>query len=187
MLRRNFSVVVLVCLGGMAIAQMTTPTARTEEKTSPSSFPATTPSMKNPSLTDVRKLYLEPMGGVDSKGSPLQLEQYIKAELSARLRHRITVVTRKEDADAVMVGTGDWRNTSGAALTGRYLGLHDTSTGAVSIEKEGVVLWSSEAGDRSLFMGTMSRNGPRKVASRIVKHLDSALQEADSRSSRPQK
>lgn len=138
----------------------------------------------SPTLAQVHKLYLEPMGGGDSKGNPLQLEQYIKAELSARLRHRITVVTRKDDADAVMVGTGDWRNTSGAQLTGRYLGLHDTSTGAVSIEKDGVVLWSSEAGDRNLFTGTMSRSGPRKVASRIVKHLQEALEQADATSSR---
>ena len=135
--------------------------------------------VQSPTLAQVHKLYLEPMGGGDSKGNALQLEQYIKAELSARLRHRITVVTRKEDADAVMVGTGDWRNTSGAQLTGRYLGLHDTSTGAVSIEKDGMVLWSSEAGDRNLFTGTMSRSGPRKVASRIVKHLQDALEQAD--------
>ncbi len=141
-------------------------------------MPAQTPTPK-PTLAAVRKLYLEPMGGADSKGNPLQLEQYIKAELSARLAHRITVVTRKEEADAVMSGTGDWRNTSGAALTGRYLGLHDTATGAVSIEKDGVILWSTEAGDRNLFTGTMSRNGPRKVASRIVKHLTDALQQAD--------
>ncbi len=139
---------------------------------------SSTPS-KQVSLADVHKLFLEPMGGGDSKGNALQLEQYIKAELSARLRQRITVVTRKEDADAVMVGTGDWRNTSGAQLTGRYLGLHDTSTGAVSIEKDGTVLWSSEAGDRNLFTGTMSRSGPRKVASRIVKHFQDALEQAD--------
>ena len=141
-------------------------------------------SKKQATLADVHKLFLEPMGGADSKGAPLQLEQYIKAELAARLANRIIIVTRKENADAVMVGTGDWRNTSGAALTGRYLGLHDTSTGAVSIEKDGVVMWSSEAGDRSLFMGTMSRNGPRKVASRIVKHLQSALEQSDAASSR---
>jgi hypothetical protein len=83
-----------------------------------------------------------------------------------------------------MVGTGDWRNTSGAQLTGRYLGLHDTSTGAVSIEKDGMVLWSTEAGDRNLFTGTISRSGPRKVASRIVKHLQDAVEQADATSSR---
>jgi hypothetical protein len=33
-----------------------------------------------PTLAQVHKLYLEPMGGGDSKGNPLQLEQYIKAD-----------------------------------------------------------------------------------------------------------
>jgi hypothetical protein len=69
------------------------------------------------------------------------------------------------------------RTATGAQITGRYLGLHDTATGAVSLtDRTGTrVLWSSEAGDRSLLFGSMRRAGPRKVAERLVKNLKKAL------------
>jgi hypothetical protein len=64
-----------------------------------------------------------------------------------------------------------------AAITGRYLGLHDNASAAVSIvDKTGrVVLWSNEAGDRSLFWGVVKRGGQRKVADRLVHKLKDAL------------
>ena len=78
-----------------------------------------------------------------------------------------------EDADAIMTGAGEHKTGVGAAVTARWLGLHDTATGAVSVvDKSGkIVLWSSEAGDRSIWWGAMKPGGPRKVADRLVNNL----------------
>jgi hypothetical protein len=44
------------------------------------------------------------------------------------------------------------------------------------LDKEGkVVLWSAEAGDRSIWWGPMTRGGPRKVADRLVHNLKKAM------------
>ncbi len=106
------------------------------------------------------------------------LDQYIRTEILKQMNGRIVVVLNKEDGDAIMTGVGEYRTGTGAAITGRYLGLHDNASASVSIvDKEGkVVIWSSEAGDRSLFFGAMKRGGPRKVADRIVSKLKKAYE-----------
>ena len=145
----------------------------------PSAPPVVTPAWKpdavkmvKPNITslpEVKKLYLEKM--------PNDLDEFIRAELTKQLNGVITVVLVKEEADAILNGTGENRTGTGAQITGRYLGLHDTATGAVSLtDRTGTrVLWSSEAGDRSLLFGSMRRAGPRKVAERLVKNLKKAL------------
>lgn len=122
------------------------------------------------SLQEMKKIYIEKM--------PSDLDQFIRAELGKKLGKRITVVMVKDEADAVMIGTAEHRTGTGAQITGRYLGLHDNATGAVSItDRTGTeVLWSSEAGDRSLFWGAVKRGGPRKVADRLVNNLKKALE-----------
>ena len=69
-------------------------------------------------------------------------------------------------------------STTGAVITGRYLGLHDNATGSISIvdKDEKVVLWSDEAGDRSLFFNAAKRGGQRKVADRLVNDLKKAIE-----------
>lgn len=131
------------------------------------------------SLANVHKLYIEPMGGVDSKGKPMNLQDYLKVELEKHLGKRIEIVPAKEQADAVISGTGSWQNTGGAAVTGRLMGLHDTASGAISVERNGTILWSSEAGDRSLWWGVLARGGPRKVASRLAGKFKTAVEKAD--------
>lgn len=122
------------------------------------------------SLSAVRTLYIEKM--------PNDLDQYIRAEIVKQLKGRLTVVLRPEEADAIMTGTSEQRTGVGSTVTGRLLGLHDTAAGAVSIvdKQRQTVLWSTEAGDRSLFWGALARGGQRKVASRIVKRLKKALE-----------
>jgi hypothetical protein len=85
---------------------------------------------------------------------------------------------KPELADAVMAGVSEHQSGTRAAVTGRWLGLHDTATGSVSLlDKTGdVVLWSGEAGDRSIMWGSMKRGGPRKVADRLVKNLKKAME-----------
>jgi hypothetical protein len=121
-------------------------------------------------LKGVTNIYLEPMAN--------DLDQYIKAELSKQLSGRIVVVLKPEDADAVLTGTGEWHKGTAQAITGRWLGLHDTATGAISLVTMDKALWSSEAGDRSIWWGVLARGGQRKVATRLVHNLKSALEHA---------
>ena len=77
------------------------------------------------------------------------------------------------------MGTGEHQSGFGAAVTGRWLGLHDTANAAVILTDptQTHLLWADEAGDRSLFWGSLTRGGPRKVASRLMKHLDAAIRD----------
>jgi hypothetical protein len=126
----------------------------------------TTPRLR--SIKEVHKLYVDKMKN--------NLDQYLRAELSKRLPGRFTLVLNKDEADAVMVGTGEQKTDAGSVFTGRYLGLHDTASGAVSIvDKAGTVLWASEAGDRTLLFGPLKRGGAPEVASRLVQDLKKSL------------
>ena len=151
-----------------------TPATAIPETQSPnaaeSKLPA--PVLRHPvaSLKEVKNIYLEPMAN--------DLDQYIKAELSKQLSGRIAVALKPEDADAILTGTGEWHKGTAQAITGRWLGLHDTATGAVSLVTTDKVIWSSEAGDRSIWWGVMARGGQRKVATRLVHNLKNALNHA---------
>jgi hypothetical protein len=124
-----------------------------------------------PSLKAVQKVYISPM--------PNDLDQYIRAEITKQLNGRIVVVLEAAEADAVMAGVADHKTGVGPAITGRWLGLHDNATGAISlVDKDGkVVMWSSEAGDRIIFWGALKRSGPRKVADRLVNNLKKAIEQ----------
>ena len=122
-------------------------------------------------LSQIVKIYIDEM--------PNDLHTYIQAEMVKKFKGRIRPVMTPEQADAILAGTGDHRKGTGAAITGRWLGLHDTATGAVTLlDRYGDhIIWADEAGDRSLFFGVFMRGGPRKVASRLMKHLDKAIRE----------
>jgi hypothetical protein len=124
------------------------------------------------SLKNVRRIFIEPMPG--------DLDQYISAEITKELKGRVVVVLDKANADAIMRGVGENKNGVGAAITGRYLGLHDNSTASITLidPNETVVMWASEAGDRSLMWGALARGGQRKVADRLVNNLKKALSAA---------
>jgi hypothetical protein len=125
-----------------------------------------------PSLKGIQKIFVDKM--------PNDLDQYIRAEITKQFKGKIMVTVKPEDADAIMAGVGDHKSGVGQAVTGRWLGLHDTATGSVSLlDKEGkIVLWSSEAGDRSIWWGPMKRGGPRKVADRLIHNLKKAMDSA---------
>jgi hypothetical protein len=122
------------------------------------------------SLVSVKRIYVDKMDN--------DLDQYIRAEIQKQFKGTVQVVLKPELADAVMAGVSEHQSGTRAAVTGRWLGLHDTATGSVSLlDKTGeVVLWSGEAGDRSIMWGSMKRGGPRKVADRLVKNLKKAMQ-----------
>jgi hypothetical protein len=129
------------------------------------------PVAENVSMKSVRRIFIEPMPG--------DLDQYISAEITKELKGRVVVVLDKANADAIMRGVGENKSGVGAAITGRYLGLHDNSTASITLvdRDETMVLWASEAGDRSLMWGALARGGQRKVADRLVNNLKKALNE----------
>ncbi len=124
------------------------------------------------SLASVRKIFIEKMDN--------NLDQYLRAEIAKQFKGRVTVVLDAKDADGILVGVSEETKGTGAKVTGRYLGLHDIATGTISmLDKDGkTIIWSDEAGDRSLFFGPMKRGGQRKVADRLVSKLKKAMESA---------
>jgi hypothetical protein len=122
-----------------------------------------------PPLKSIKRIYVDKMSN--------DLDQYIRAEITKKFKGAITVVLAPEDADAIMAGVSEHQSGTKAAITGRWLGLHDTASGSISLlDREGkMVLWSSEAGDRSIWWGAMKRGGPRKVADRLMNNLKKAI------------
>jgi hypothetical protein len=129
-------------------------------------------TLSTPSLKAIHRLYIEKMDN--------NLDQYIRAEIIKQCKNKLTVVLDPKDADAILTGVNTEEKGTGAKITGRYLGLHDVTTGTVSLlDKEGkTLLWSDEAGDRNLFWGPLKRGGQRKVADRLVSKLKSAINSA---------
>lgn len=159
---KTFAIAILFAAPGLAAGQA--PVAPTAVQTP-----------KPRSLAEVRTIFIEPMDN--------DLDQYLRAEITKKFRKMkpgLTIVLDPKLADAIMTGVSQRRTGTGAAITGRWLGLHDNATGSVSLvdPKAKVVLWSSEAGDRSIWWGAMERGGPRKVASRLVHNLRKAIQRA---------
>ena len=132
-------------------------------------FAALTSAQGVPDLTSVHKVFIDKL--------PNDLDQYLRAEFSKQMKGRIVVVLDVKDADAILTGVSEEEKGTGAKITGRYLGLHDVATASLSmVDKDRkVILWSDEAGDRSLMFGAMRRGGERKVAERLVKKLKKAL------------
>jgi hypothetical protein len=121
------------------------------------------------SLRSIKKIYIEKM--------PNDLDQYLRAEIVKQFKGSVTVVLDKNDADGILTGIDEERTGTGAQITGRYLGLHDNATGTISLldKAEKNILWTDEAGDRSLLFGVMKRGGQRKVADRLIAKLKKAM------------
>ena len=123
---------------------------------------------QTPELKSIHKIFIDKM--------PNDLDQYLRAEFVKQLKTKITIVLDEKDADAILTGVSEEEKGTGAKITGRYLGLHDIATGTVSlVDKDRKnLLWSDEAGDRSLMFGVMKRGGERKVAERLVSKFKKA-------------
>ena len=122
------------------------------------------------SLKDIHKIFIDRMDN--------DLDQYLRAEVSKQFKGRVKVVLDKTEADGILTGVSEENKGTGAKVTGRYLGLHDIATGTISLlDKEGkTILWSDEAGDRSLLFGVAKRGGQRKVADRLISKLKKAME-----------
>jgi endonuclease YncB( thermonuclease family) len=108
------------------------------------------------------------------------LDGFIRAEI-VKQEVPLVVVLDIEQADLVMTGSAS------AAEKGSWLGglltpiERDKNTGNVMVfnKAEKVMLWASEAGDRSVFWGALKRGGPRKVAERLVGNLKKEIQKQE--------
>ena len=121
-------------------------------------------------LKSVHRVFIEKM--------PNDLDQYLRAEIAKQFKGSLIVVLKKEDADGIITGVNEEQKGTAAKVTGRYLGLHDTVNGTISLldKTESEILWSDEAGDRNLFFGIAHRGGERKVADRLIGKLKKAMQ-----------
>jgi hypothetical protein len=80
-------------------------------------------------LKSIHKVYIDKL--------PNDLDQYLRAEFSKQLSGKIVVVLDEKDADGILTGVSEEEKGTGAKITGRYLGLHDTATGSLSmVDKE---------------------------------------------------
>lgn len=122
-----------------------------------------------PTLDTVHKVYIDKL--------PNDLDQYLRSEFMKQMAGRISIVLDEKDADGILTGVSQEEKGTGAKITGRYLGLHDIATASLSLvdKDRKVLLWSDEAGDRSLLFNVMRRGGERKVAERLVGKLKKAM------------
>lgn len=111
------------------------------------------------------KIFIAPMEG--------NLHPFIAAEI-VKKKLPITVVVEEKDADFILTGAsikGDdkWYHT--------VFGGKDKNEGSVQLisVKEKTMVWAGEAGDRSLWWGSLKRGGQRKVADRIVSKMKEQL------------
>jgi hypothetical protein len=127
---------------------------------------------KNKTLTekhripDGSRVFVAPM---DRK-----LDEYISSEIKKK-KLPIVLVTDEKEADYIITG---------AALKGDT-GWYKTVLGTAKDKNEGSIqvidvrsksmIWAGEAGDRSLLWGSWSKGSVKKVASRLVGKMKSAL------------
>ena len=126
--------------------------------------PTPAPHRRIATLASVDTLFIHPM----PDGFDADLREAIAKEVGPRLR----LVSKAGDADAVLEISLDG-DKGGAVLGGtqRWLGLRGGQKAYVRMVEpvSGRVLWSAEAGDRSVFAGR--GDGSRRIASRLAKRL----------------
>jgi hypothetical protein len=124
---------------------------------------------QTPDLKGIHKIYIDKL--------PNDLDQYLRSEFFKQMKGKVVVVLDEKDADGILTGIDEEKKGTGAEITGRYLGLHDNATASLSMvdKQRKQILWSDEAGDRSLFFSVAHRGGERKVADRLVSKLKKAM------------
>jgi hypothetical protein len=113
-------------------------------------------SQSVPRLADVRRIYIEPMEN--------KLDEYLRASISRKFHTNLTIVLKREDADAI--------------LTGVNVGAQQTQNATVTLtDPHGkVVLWSGNANDRSAKFLDLKHGGEAKLADHLAGDLKKAMQ-----------
>jgi hypothetical protein len=105
------------------------------------------------------------------------LDGFIPPEMH---KHKVpfAVVLDDKDADFVLTGVSQkagsaWYDVlAGGVIAGKD--KFEANVQLVSV-KEKKLVWSAEAGDRSVLLGAFRRGGQRKIAERIVKQMKAEL------------
>jgi hypothetical protein len=120
---------------------------------------------QDPNVLPGSKIFIAKMeGGLDG---------FIPPEIR-RQKVPLTVVLDDKDADYVLTGVSQkagsaWYDViAGGVIAGKD--KIEANVQLVSV-KEKKLVWSGEAGDRSILFGALRRGGQRKVAERIVKAM----------------
>jgi hypothetical protein len=109
------------------------------------------------------RLYIEPM--------PNGLNQYIASKV-IHDRLPFTVTEDPKKADYIMRGTAEHKKPGWAKTIFVSGGIDNSNEGSVTIaNKDGDVLFSASAGDRSIWWGYAAKHGQQKVAARIVNRI----------------
>ena len=128
--------------------------------------PAPPPHRQIDTLLNVNTLFIRPM--------PNNFDEDLREAIAKELGARIRLVLGSADADAFLEITLDDNKGGGAVVgtTERWLGLKGGQKAVVRMveARSGRVLWSAEAGDRSVFAGHLG-DGGRRIASRLAKRL----------------
>lgn len=115
------------------------------------------------------KLFVTPM--------TRNLDAFIVAEMEKQ-KLPLTVVLTQQDADYVLTGFSQaagtsWVDDVAATIFGGK-DKYEASIKMVSADGKSLV-WSGEAGDRTILFGVFHRGGQRKVAQRLVKEMRAAV------------
>ncbi len=120
---------------------------------------------KTKKVPEGAKLFIAPMEG--------DLHPFIAAEI-VKKKLPVVIVTEEQDADFILTGAsikGDdrWYHT--------VFGGKDKNEGSVQLlsVRDKTMVWAGEAGDRSIWWGSLKRGGQRKVADRIVNKMKKGL------------
>ena len=111
---------------------------------------------QNPSLANIRKIYVEPMAN--------HLDQYLISEISRQFHGSLQIVTSAAQADAVLKGVN--------------LGIQTTNQATVNlVDPSGkVVLWSGTAADRENKFLDIKHGGLQTVAGHLIHSLRKSMQ-----------
>jgi hypothetical protein len=107
-------------------------------------------------LADVRRIYIEKMDN--------NLDEYLRSAISKKFHGSLTLVLKREDADAIMTGVNP--------------AAQRTQSGTVTLTDpaRNIVLWSGTAGDRSVAFLNLKHGGEAKVADHLIDQLKKAMQ-----------
>ncbi len=111
---------------------------------------------QTPSLTNIRKIYVEPMEN--------HLDQYLTSEISKQFHGSLQIVTSPGEAEAILKGV----NVGAQATNKATVNLTDLSGK--------VVLWSGTGGDRENKFLDAKHGGLQAIAGHLIHSLHKAMQ-----------
>ena len=104
------------------------------------------------------------------------LDGFLRAEI-VKKQIPIKIVLSEDAADFIITGTAIADQEKKSWHEGWLSAAKDQNVGNISVihRETDTFVWASEAGDRSLWWGSLTRGGVRKVADRLANNLKKAV------------